>query len=47
MEKMITKDIEKQVKDLFKGLVNPVRIVLFTQDHAICETCEPTEQLLG
>jgi glutaredoxin-like protein len=47
MEKMITKDIEKQVKDLFKGLVNPVRIVLFTQDHAECETCEPTEQLLG
>lgn len=44
--------IKEQVQEMFKGLVNPVKIVVFTQDSLIsipgleCETCKDNRLLM-
>ena len=44
MEKLLNADVQKQLKQVFEELVNPVTMVLFTEDD--CESCEPTLSLL-
>lgn len=44
MEKLLNADVQKQLKQVFEELVNPVTMVLFTEDD--CESCEPTLNLL-
>lgn len=46
MAKMLSEEIEKQVRELFEDLKNPVKILFFEKDPEDCESCEPTGQLL-
>jgi glutaredoxin-like protein len=47
MEKLLNKDIAEQIQKHLSGMVNPVTMVLFTQDdEASCTHCEETTQLL-
>jgi len=47
MEKMLNKQIEEQVREVFAELKNPVRILFFESKQGDCEYCEPTQQLLN
>jgi alkyl hydroperoxide reductase subunit AhpF len=46
MEKFLNDGIQKQVKDIFSDLENPVTVILFTSKVQQCEYCVETEQLL-
>jgi alkyl hydroperoxide reductase subunit AhpF len=46
MEKFLNDGIQKQVKDIFSDLENPVVVILFTSKVQQCEYCVETEQLL-
>lgn len=45
MEKLLNKDLEKQVKQILEPMKNPISIVLFTKEND-CESCEPTQQII-
>ena len=47
MEKFLNDGIQKQVKDIFSDLENPVAVILFTSKVQQCEYCFETEQLLN
>lgn len=46
MQKLLDQDIQNQIKDFLSPMVNPVTLVLFTQDNP-CDTCTETRQLLS
>jgi alkyl hydroperoxide reductase subunit AhpF len=46
MEKFLNNAIQKQVKEIFTDLENPVAIILFKSIDQSCEFCEETDQLL-
>jgi len=46
MEKFLNEIIQKQVKDVFADLENPVVIIFFNSKVQQCEYCMETEQLL-
>lgn len=46
MEKMLDESIQKQVKEVFAGMQNPVRIVFFGSEKQNCEYCQQTSDLL-
>jgi alkyl hydroperoxide reductase subunit AhpF len=46
MAKMLDENVQKQVRDFFKQLINPVAILFFGTDTESCEYCEPTLDLL-
>jgi glutaredoxin-like protein len=45
MEKLLNADVQKQLKQVFEELKNPVTMVLFTSQDD-CESCETTVSLL-
>ncbi len=45
MEKLLTPDIVKQIRDVFQQLKHPVQILFFGTEHR-CEYCSETRQLL-
>jgi len=45
MEKLLNKDIQKQVKQLLSTMKEDITIELFTKEND-CESCEPTKQLI-
>lgn len=45
MEKLLNEDVQKQLKQVFEDLKNPVTMVLFTSQED-CESCAQTESLL-
>lgn len=44
MEKLFSQDVANQIKDIFKGMVNPITIKLYVDGD--CDTCKETTQLL-
>lgn len=44
MEKVLNKELQKQVKTLLDPMKNKITIALFTTDN--CESCEPTQQII-
>ena len=46
MEKLLNKDIQKQVKQLLATMKEDITIALFTKEKD-CESCEPTKQLIS
>jgi glutaredoxin-like protein len=46
MQKLLDQDIQNQIKDFLSPMVNPVTLVLFTQESP-CDTCTETRQLLS
>jgi glutaredoxin-like protein len=46
MAQMLNDDVQKQVRDLFANLQNPVEILFFGSQESNCEYCEETGQLL-
>jgi alkyl hydroperoxide reductase subunit AhpF len=46
MEKMLDENVQKQVREFFKQLKNPVGILFFGSDADHCEYCEPTLEML-
>lgn len=44
MEKLFSQDVANQIKDIFKGMVNPITIKLYVDGN--CDTCQETTQLL-
>lgn len=44
MEKLFSTDVANQIKDIFKGMVNPITIKLYVDGD--CDTCKETTQLL-
>ena len=44
MEKLFSQDVSNQIKDIFKGMVNPITIKLYVDGD--CDTCKETTQLL-
>lgn len=46
MEKMINKDVEKQLRQVFGAMKEDITLVLFTQEGE-CYSCEETKQLLS
>ncbi len=45
MEKLLNEDVQKQLKEVFEDLKNPVKMYLFTSAEN-CESCEQTQKLL-
>lgn len=45
--KLLDENIIKQVKELFKDLENPVKVLFFGSDKENCEYCEETKGLLS
>ena len=45
MEKLMSQDVEKQIKDILSNMIQPVKLVLFTRVSN--EPSDLTEQLLG
>jgi glutaredoxin-like protein len=45
MEKLFSQDVSNQIKDIFKGMVNPITIKLYVDGN--CDTCQETKQLLS
>jgi glutaredoxin-like protein len=49
---ILDEKVKEQVKDMFKDLVNPIKLVVFTQDSLIsmpgleCETCKDNRNLM-
>lgn len=48
---LLNDDIQKQLKQVFEGLTNPVKLLLFSQEGdslspGECETCAETRQLI-
>ena len=46
MQKLLDQDLQNQIKEFLSPMVNPVSLVLFTQESP-CETCTETKQLLS
>jgi len=46
MEKLLNKDLQKQVKKILDPMKDPITIVLFTKTTD-CESCEPTLQIIN
>jgi len=44
---LLDNNIREQVREVFRELVHPVHILLFTADKQSCEYCEDTQQLLS
>lgn len=47
MEKFLGPDVEKQVKEMFQGLKEPVAVVFFSSKVIRCDYCKEIYQLLG
>ena len=46
MEKLLNKDVSKQIKQALEPMQNNIKMVLFTKEGG-CNTCQETEQLLS
>ncbi len=46
MEKLLNKDLQKQVTELLQPMKDKITIVLFTK-ATDCESCEPTKQIIS
>jgi alkyl hydroperoxide reductase subunit AhpF len=46
MPDMLDENVQKQVREFFKQLTNPVAILFFGNEAENCEYCEPTLGLL-
>jgi glutaredoxin-like protein len=46
---LLNENIERQIRQAFEALINPVKIIMFTQGDDVpgCETCADTRQLLA
>lgn len=45
MEKLLNKDLQKEVKKILQPMKDQITIVLFTKENN-CESCEPTQQII-
>jgi glutaredoxin-like protein len=45
MERLLSEDIQKQLKEVLSAMIKPVKMVLFTKPY--CETCKETKMLLN
>ena len=45
MEKLLNKDLQKEVKKILQPMKDQITLVLFTKEND-CESCEPTQQII-
>ncbi|MFP4286704.1 MAG: protein disulfide oxidoreductase [Candidatus Izemoplasmataceae bacterium] len=46
MERLLNDEVSNQIKEFLNQMVNPIKMVLFT-DKGLCNTCKETRQLLN